>query len=142
MERAGNTTRQFGKLGLLPNGGNMKLTKSAKRHSLRYLLASTAACIAAAPALAQSDETPDDVIVVTAQQRAQSSQDVPISLQVLDSEFIDAVAADDMGDLEAFVPGLDVSNGSPTQPRYSIRGITTSDFGVGTDPAVGSRHLY
>ena len=27
-----------------------------------------------------------DVIVVTAQQRAQSSQDVPISLQVLDSE--------------------------------------------------------
>lgn len=115
----------------------MKLTTSARRHSLRYLLASTAACIAVAPALAQSNETPDDVIVVTAQQRAQSSQDVPISLQVLDSEFIDAVAADDMGDLEAFVPGLDVSNGSPTQPRYSIRGITTSDFGVGTDPAVG-----
>ena len=37
--------------------------------------------------LFRSDEAMDeDVIVVTAQQRAQSSQDVPISLQVMDSE--------------------------------------------------------
>ncbi|WP_291845354.1 TonB-dependent receptor [Maricaulis sp.] len=115
----------------------MKSTTSAKLRGFRYLLASTAACIAVSPALAQGTDTGEDVIVVTAQQRAQSSQDVPISLQVLDSEFIDALAADDMGDLDAFVPGLDVSNGSPTQPRYSIRGISTSDFGVGTDPAVG-----
>ncbi|WP_297732299.1 TonB-dependent receptor [uncultured Maricaulis sp.] len=115
----------------------MTRIQSARRHSLRALLASTVACIAAAPALAQDEAMDEDVIVVTAQQRAQSSQDVPISLQVMDSEFISSVAADDMGDLDAFVPGLDVSNGSPTQPRYSIRGITTSDFGVGTDPAVG-----
>ncbi|WP_417482194.1 TonB-dependent receptor [Maricaulis sp.] len=115
----------------------MRLTTSTRRNSLRCLLASSVACILVAPVMAQDTAETQDVITVTAQQRAQSSQDVPISLQVLDSEFIDSVAADDMGDLEAFVPGLDVSNGSPTQPRYSIRGITTSDFGVGTDPAVG-----
>lgn len=115
----------------------MIVSNSLRRLGLRALLASTAASCALAPALAQEDDTSEDVIVVTAQQRAQSSQDVPISLQVLDSEFIDALAADDMGDLDAFVPGLTVSNGSPTQPRYSIRGISTSDFGVGTDPAVG-----
>lgn len=110
-----------------------------RRASLRAALASTVALAAIGPAMAQdnaSDEM-DDVIVVTAQQREQSSQDVPISLQVVDADFIDAVGADDIGDLDAFVPGLDVSNGSPTQPRYSIRGIRTSDFGVGTDPAVG-----
>ncbi|WP_300541251.1 TonB-dependent receptor [Maricaulis sp.] len=115
----------------------MKFSNSPGRQGLRALLATTVAAITMTPALAQGDAEPDDIIVVTAQQREQSSQDVPISLLVLDSEFIDAVAADDMGDLDAFVPGLDVSNGSPTQPRYSIRGITTSDFGVGTDPAVG-----
>ncbi len=115
----------------------MTRIQTVRRHSLRVLLATTVACTALAPALAQDEILDEDVIVVTAQQRAQSSQDVPISLQVMDSEFISSVAADDMGDLEAFVPGLDVSNGSPTQPRYSIRGITTSDFGVGTDPAVG-----
>jgi len=115
----------------------MKFKASTRRSGLRFALATTVACIVAAPVLAQNTDPAQDVITVTAQQRAQSSQDVPISLQVLDSEFIDSVAADDMGDLDAFVPGLDVSNGSPTQPRYSIRGITTSDFGVGTDPAVG-----
>lgn len=115
----------------------MTITKSITRAGLRALLTSTVAGLAMAPAFAQDADTPEDVIVVTAQQRAQSSQDVPISLQVLDAEFIDALAADDMGDLDAFVPGLEVSNGSPTQPRYSIRGISTSDFGVGTDPAVG-----
>lgn len=42
-----------------------------------------------------------------------------------------------MGDIASFVPGLSVSNTSPTQAKYSIRGVSTSDFGVGTDPAVG-----
>jgi len=115
----------------------MKVSNIRGRRGLRALLACSVAACVAAPAFAQDTETPEDVIVVTSQQRVQSSQDVPISLQVLDSEFIDALAADDMGDLDAFVPGLEVSNGSPTQPRYSIRGISTSDFGVGTDPAVG-----
>lgn len=110
-----------------------------KFNKTQTLLAASAIAIGiASPVFAQDSGTAiDDVIVVTAQQREQSSQDVPISLQVLDAEFIDALAADDIGDLDAFVPGLDVSSGSPTQPRYTIRGITTSDFGVGTDPAVG-----
>ncbi|MBL4544856.1 MAG: hypothetical protein JKP95_03550 [Oceanicaulis sp.] len=30
-----------------------------------------------------------------------------------------------------------MGGGSPTQPRFAIRGVSTSDFGVGTDPAVG-----
>ncbi|ACI97755.1 TonB dependent receptor, putative [Rhodospirillum centenum SW] len=76
-------------------------------------------------------------IVVTAQRRQQSAQDVPISLQVVDSARIERVAAQDMGDLAAFVPGLQVKADSPTQPKYTIRGVVTDDFGVGTDPAVG-----
>jgi len=76
-------------------------------------------------------------ITVTAQKREQSLQDVPISLQVVNDEFINDIAADNISDISQFVPGLDVSAGSPTQPRYTIRGIQTSDFGIGTDPAVG-----
>jgi iron complex outermembrane receptor protein len=75
-------------------------------------------------------------IVVTAQQRTQSVLDVPIAVQVVTSEQIQAIGADDMADLAPFIPGLTVS-GSPTQPHFTIRGISTSDFGVGTDPAVG-----
>jgi iron complex outermembrane receptor protein len=58
-------------------------------------------------------------------------------VQVISDEMIDDVVAYDLGDLDSFVPGLEVSSDSPTQPRFEIRGISTDDFGIGTDPAVG-----
>ncbi|MBD9375835.1 TonB-dependent receptor [Pseudoxanthomonas sp. PXM04] len=88
-------------------------------------------------AAAPDDATTLDTIKVTAQSREQELKDVPIAINVLNGEMIDQVAAADIGDLDMFVPGLEVSDGSPTQPRYAIRGISTGDFGIGTDPAVG-----
>jgi iron complex outermembrane receptor protein len=76
-------------------------------------------------------------VVVTAQRRDQALQDVPITIQVVGNDLINDVAAENMGDLNGYVPGLVVSGDSPTQPKYQIRGIQTSDFGVGTDSAVG-----
>jgi iron complex outermembrane receptor protein len=76
-------------------------------------------------------------IVVTAQRREQVLQEVPITIQVVGNELLNDVAAEDMGDLNGFVPGLVISSDSPTQPRFAIRGIQTGDFGVGTDSAVG-----
>lgn len=85
---------------------------------------------------AQAAEVVEE-ITVTAQLREQSLQDVPIAIQVVDRALIADVAAENMSDLNGYVPGLVVSGDSPTQPRYQIRGIQTGDFGVGTDPAVG-----
>ena len=85
----------------------------------------------------KSDTTTLDTLVVTAQSRDQRLQVVPITLSVITGKMIDQVAANDLGDIDNFVPGLEVSSDSPTQPRYAIRGISTDDFGVGTDPAVG-----
>ncbi|MDX2275305.1 MAG: TonB-dependent receptor [Hyphomonadaceae bacterium] len=108
---------------------------SAGEKSFKFALLAGATVVSlAAPAFAQ-DST--DEIVITAQRREQNVQDVPITLQVVTADTIQSLAADDIGDLSAFVPGLSVSNSSPTQARYSIRGVSTSDFGVGTDPAVG-----
>jgi iron complex outermembrane recepter protein len=92
------------------------------------------------PAVAQGVEAVPSVleeVVVTAQRREQVLQDVPITIQVVGNELLNDVAAEDMGDLNGFVPGLVVSSDSPTQPKYQIRGIQTGDFGVGTDSAVG-----
>lgn len=106
-------------------------------------LGASAITIAAAPIAAaqESDKVADTPvvaeIVVTAQKREQNLQDVPIPIQVVSDQFINDLAADNISDLSKFIPGLDVSAGSPTQPSYKIRGIQTSDFGVGTDPAVG-----
>jgi iron complex outermembrane receptor protein len=116
---------------------------SNRRNKLAYavatVLAGTGFAVAAPGiAAAQADDASGiEEIVVTAQRRTQSLQDVPIAMQVVDSNLVKDVAAEDLGDLNGFVPGLVVSSDSPTQPRYQIRGIQTGDFGVGTDPAVG-----
>ncbi|MFC5570113.1 TonB-dependent receptor [Lysobacter yangpyeongensis] len=89
----------------------------------------------AAPA--QRTATDLDAITVTAQSREQELQDVPIALQVVDERLLDDVAAEDLGDIDSFVPGLKVNSLQPTQPSFQLRGIETDDFGIGTDPAVG-----
>jgi iron complex outermembrane recepter protein len=117
----------------------MSNRKNELAHAVATLLAGTAFA-AAAPGVALGQETAAnglEEIVVTAQRRTQSLQDVPIAMQVVDSTLIKDVAAENLGDLNGFVPGLVISDNSPTQPRYQIRGIQTGDFGVGTDPAVG-----
>ena len=85
----------------------------------------------------EQDATNLDAIVVTAQSRQQELQDVPIALQVVDQQLLDDVAADNLGDIDAFVPGLVVDAAQPTQPSFRLRGVETSNFGIGTDPAVG-----
>src|ERR1044072_7805669 len=107
--------------------------------AVHSVLAGTALA-AMAPGFALAEEAaPEEMeeITVTAQLREQSLQDVPIAMQVVDKSLIEDVAAEDMSDLNGFVPGLVVSGDSPTQARYQIRGIQTGDFGVGTAPAVG-----
>ena len=92
----------------------------------------------AAPARDASDAaTTLDTITVTAQSREQELQDVPIALQVLNDQIISDVTAEDMGDLDSFVPGLQINSVQPTQSSIALRGISTDDFGIGTDPAVG-----
>src|SRR3546814_8865950 len=79
-------------------------------------------------------------MIVTAQSREQELQDVPIALQVIDAQVIEDVAAEDLGDLDSFVPGLVVNSQQPTQPSFELRGISTDDFGIGTDPARSEEH--
>ncbi|MGL6224029.1 MAG: TonB-dependent receptor, partial [Steroidobacteraceae bacterium] len=99
------------------------------------------ALVAGAPAHAQG-LTPAvtsllEEVVVTAQRRDQVLQEVPITLQVVGDDLLNDIAAEDLGDLSGFVPGLVIASDSPTQPRIAIRGIQTGDFGIGTDSAVG-----
>ncbi|QNJ99814.1 TonB-dependent receptor [Dyella telluris] len=76
-------------------------------------------------------------ITVTAQSRTQEVQSVPIPLQIVTAKQIDTLAATDLSKMDIFVPGLDIGASQPTQPTYSLRGISTSNFGIGTESAVG-----
>ncbi|MGC1548448.1 MAG: TonB-dependent receptor [Rhodanobacter sp.] len=76
-------------------------------------------------------------VTVTAQSRTQEMQSVPIPLQIITAKQIDTLAATDLSKMSLFVPGLVVDGSQPTQPSYELRGISTSDFGVGTESAIG-----
>ena len=78
-----------------------------------------------------------NTVVVTAQGREQEMQSVPIPLQIVTAEQVDALAATDLSKMSLFVPGLVVGGDQPTQPSYQLRGISTDDFGIGTESAVG-----
>jgi iron complex outermembrane recepter protein len=126
-----------GRLTAVHEGGLLVLRKLMS-------LATGVACLAAGPTHAQTAATAAPAaadslgeIVVTAQRREQKLQEVPIAIQVVSTDLIQKVAADDMAQIDHLVPGLVVSGDSPTQPHYQLRGIGASDFGVGTEPAVG-----
>ena len=119
-----------------------KLASGIRRALLASVLASAALSVQAqdkpqdAPKDKQ-DATTLDRIVVTAQSREQELQDVPIALQVVDASAIETTAAATIGDLDSFIPGLEVSDGQATQTRFKLRGLSTDDIGIGTDPTVG-----
>ena len=76
-------------------------------------------------------------VVVTAQKRSQSLQDVPIALSAFNATFLQTTGVQNLGGLEQFTPGLDIEALSVTQPTYKIRGIGSGGLSIGTDPAVG-----
>jgi len=124
--------------------------------ALRSLLFGGSALLLSSPLLAQTATTQDESapgsstsaatpaaatmlanVTVTAQNRSQEMQEVPIALQIVSAKQIDTLAVTDLSKMSVFVPGLEVGGDSPTQPSYKMRGISTSDFGIGTESAVG-----
>jgi iron complex outermembrane recepter protein len=77
------------------------------------------------------------LVEVSGQSRTQQLQNVPIAIQVLSSDNLKQLGASNLGQINNLVPGLDVDASQPTQPGYSLRGLGTGDFGIGTDTPVG-----
>jgi len=80
-----------------------------------------------------------ETILVTAQKRTQSNQEVPISITTIDTDKLDALfsSGDDIIALATKVPGLyaETSNGR-VAPRFYIRGIGNTDFDLAASQPV------
>ena len=90
--------------------------------------------IAAAPAIA-ADGTIDEIIV-TVQKRAQSLQDVPVSVSAFGGQFMERANIRDLDDLVDLTPGFSGKTNDSFTDALAIRGISTNDFGLGGDPSV------
>jgi iron complex outermembrane recepter protein len=77
-----------------------------------------------APVMVHADDLMLEEIVVTAQKREQSLQDVPISVSAVDGEKMAEAGINNLADLSAYVPNFQQAN-SPLGQVLSIRGISS-----------------
>jgi iron complex outermembrane receptor protein len=66
-----------------------------------------------------------DIIIVTAQKRAQVLQDVPQSVSVVGGEALERNSAQSFQDYLKLVPGLQATQSNPGEARLTLRGINT-----------------
>src|SRR5882762_11814631 len=114
--------------------------------SLSVAACATIACIslwAASPATAQEAATPSpdsdqsglQEILVTATRRSESLQKVPISIDVVSGEALQAQGISSLGDISVNIPDLRIVSGGPSDSLF-IRGIGSGN-NSGFEQSVG-----
>lgn len=81
-------------------------------------------------------------IIVTAQKRAESVQDVPIAISAFAGEQIEELAIGDLRELIEFIPGVEMydDRGISSQPTWIIRGVGLADLNANNTPTAAIYH--
>jgi iron complex outermembrane receptor protein len=128
------------------------MQRSRKRKLMRQRAAMTSLPLASsllmamAPAYAQEGAAPNQLeeIVVTAQKRTESLQDVPLSIQALGTAKLEELHVASFADYAMFLPSLSYQNGGqsggPGFTRAYMRGVASGGDGnhSGSQPSVGT----
>ncbi len=104
------------------------MSNSVKKH-LVLAVAMTMPVVAFSQALEE--------VVVTAQKRAQSAQDVPIAITALSGEFLEEWNVLSVTDLQKFTPGLSIPQQDASKTFIHIRGVGSGKFDAGSSGSVG-----
>ena len=112
--------------------------------SLLLGVATSPAPVPAQDSAASADDASDSAllledVVVTAQKREQSIQDVPVSITAFDAEQLEATKVRDLGDLTVGIPNVsfDEVGTSRGTANFSIRGLGVRSSNPTIDPTVG-----
>lgn len=117
---------------------NMKTTIGKTASAAVLILAAGLA----APAFAQTAAPQDDAaslddIIVTAQRREQSLQDVPIAITAFSAETLERTAATGIQDVASKAPGVTLTQFNIGEPQLYIRGVGTTSDSAASDPSIG-----
>lgn len=118
------------------------LNRSALAIVLCVAFSSTSAFAQDQASTEAQDDGGIDAIVVTAQKRSESAQEVPIAISAFDGDALSERAVANVSQLAALSPNVNLDSGvsftaSTAVLAASIRGIGASDFAFNIDPAVG-----
>jgi outer membrane receptor protein involved in Fe transport len=112
-----------------------KLT-STPLHTLSKLSMALVCITCSSSYAAQTSDKELEEIVVVAQKRAQSIQDVPVTISAYDGDFLESVGIGELDTLSEIVPGLVIQEQSPNNPGFVIRGITSDSGSSQSSPRV------
>lgn len=117
----------------------MTTIKQAVRSSFsRQALVATAVAAVGSVAHAQEGLTIEEIIV-TATRRAESVQDIPLTVNVLSGQALEERGVSNFSEISALAPNVVWSDagGGTTQNRITVRGIFSNATSQGFDPGVG-----
>ncbi|QPC98366.1 TonB-dependent receptor [Qipengyuania soli] len=101
-----------------------------RRLSMAASLLAGTALTATTPALAQdagAAETDSDVIIVTAQKRAQDLQDVPVAITAIGTEKLDQLQVSELQDVVKFLPSVTIQTAAPGFSQVYFRGVASGE---------------
>ncbi|UZJ44113.1 TonB-dependent receptor [Marinimicrobium sp. C6131] len=76
-------------------------------------------------------------VLVTAQKREESAQDIPVAVSAIDSESLENMGVNDFNDLTKVSPSLTITQGDQANNSpIALRGIGTFAFGMSIEPSV------
>lgn len=104
----------------------------------RWLGAALIPVLAGGAASAAASEATIEEILVTAQKREQSAQDVGVAVTAFSEDEIRELGMLRPEDLSAHTPGLDIKNALGNyNPVFTLRGVGLNDYNVNNNPSVG-----
>ena len=107
-------------------------TNQKLSYAIMAVLSAHAGAAAAAP---PEGEIAD--IVVTAQRRSESIQNVPITIQAMTSETLSQLSVSSFDDLIRFLPNVSLSTNGPGQGNVFMRGLALGSFGTQSSGTIG-----
>lgn len=110
------------------------MNPSAHRTPRPLLLSLAVATVAALPGYAAAQALEE--VIVTAQHREESLQDVPIAITAIGSEELRAADISDLNAISLRTPGFSMGTFTPAQPQLYIRGIGSNADGASEDQSV------
>lgn len=94
------------------------------------------------PAFAQEaveEDAANAEIIVTAQKRAESIQDVPVAVSVVSGDMLERQGGVNIENAQYLVPSLNFrKSGSALNQSLYLRGVGTTTFSIGGEPSVGT----
>lgn len=97
----------------------------------------SAVVISALAPMAMAQNLAIEEVVVTATKRAESVQDVPVAISVIDASTIEALGIDEFTDITKISPSLTINRGDwATNSSFNLRGIGTNVFSTNIEPSV------